>query len=407
MGENSKIEWTHHTWNPWRGCEHATLPDGTPHPGCLHCYAERGAKRNPAVMGRWGSASEGGTRVVAVDKTFNAPKTWNDLALAADRTDLVFVDSYSDFFEDWQEEVLCHDETAHYTRDGDPTDVATNAQARGYDMDAYHHTTLADVRSRAFGIIDQCGNLVFQLLTKRPQNVRRMWPASNCPECAGRGVGKCPACKRNGPDNGFRRNTWLLASVSDQATVDALAPELLKCDDLFPVLGLSIEPLLGPIDLTAYLPHYVCTCGWRSVVDPWPRQERHTGSIRCPRCEGFDTDFVFRAVDWVIVGGESGPRARPMHPDWVRSIRDQCEGAGVPFFFKQWGEWLPMDEYSPFKHGVDNDRYAHRFLYRDGTTHPKSGCSDLPTSMFRVGKKAAGRMLDGRTWDQMPEVATA
>jgi len=82
-------------------------------------------------------------------------------------------------------------------------------------------------------------------------------------------------------------------------------------------------------------------------------------------------------LDWVIVGGESGPGARPTHPDWARSIRLQCQAAGVPFFFKQWGEWGPQD--------------------RGGGVW----------GMARVGKKAAGRELDGRTWDDFPQAETA
>ena len=93
-------------------------------------------------------------------------------------------------------------------------------------------------------------------------------------------------------------------------------------------------------------------------------------------------------IDWVIVGGESGPGARPLHPDWATDIRDRCIKAGVPFFFKQWGEWLPI-----------RDR-----IDLDLPTAPRTWCKvgDLPGGMVRVGKKIAGRTLDGRTWDQMP-----
>ena len=115
---------------------------------------------------------------------------------------------------------------------------------------------------------------------------------------------------------------------------------------------LSLEPLLGPIDFNG----------------------TGTGHAK---------------LDQVIVGGESGPGARPVNPDWVRSIRDQCIAAGVPFFFKQWGEWAPTfdNDTSPVKYPVFTDVPAN-----DGTgTHHR---------MFRVGKKAAGRLLDGRTWDE-------
>ena len=103
-------------------------------------------------------------------------------------------------------------------------------------------------------------------------------------------------------------------------------------------------------------------------------------------------------LDWVVVGGESGPGARPMNPDWARSLRDQCVAASVPFFFKQWGEWLPCEELPPPYEPFD---FPRRFLALDGshTAHP-TWPSDQ--EMIRVGKKRAGRMLDGRTWDEMP-----
>jgi protein gp37 len=119
---------------------------------------------------------------------------------------------------------------------------------------------------------------------------------------------------------------------------------------------ISVEPLLGPLDL---------------------------------KLRGMNA-----GVDWVIVGGESGPNARPMHPDWARSIRDQCLAAGVPFFFKQWGEHIPAD-----KAHWSEDQVRNSF----NPTQKKSKHYDF----YRVGKKTAGRILDGRTWDEMPEVSHA
>jgi len=115
-----------------------------------------------------------------------------------------------------------------------------------------------------------------------------------------------------------------------------------------------------------------------------------------PRLWGYSSDCRFRMLDWVVVGGESGPKARPMHPDWVRSLRDQCLAANVPFFFKQWGEWLPG---SPGHHNWIN--------WQDGSQDNKTGVMaqgfvDGETVAARVGKKAAGRLLDGYTWDGMP-----
>jgi hypothetical protein len=100
-------------------------------------------------------------------------------------------------------------------------------------------------------------------------------------------------------------------------------------------------------------------------------------------------------VDWVIAGGESGPHARPMHSEWARDIRDQCEAAGVPFHFKQWGEWLPIDHALP-----EHDGAIESGVWRGEQNDP----NDLPMLTLRVGKKRAGRVLDDRTHDGLPVV---
>ena len=154
--------------------------------------------------------------------------------------------------------------------------------------------------------------------------------------------------KKLGPENmvnmapeswrdGWPRNVWAMCSVEDQKRADERIPHLLRVPAV--VRGLSCEPLLGPIQLS------------RDTEGIWPR------------------------IDWVIAGGESGGHARPMHPSWVRGIRDQCVASGVAFHFKQWGEW----------------RLEH----------------DLHEFAKRVGKKAAGRELDGRTWDEFPVVGSS
>lgn len=111
-----------------------------------------------------------------------------------------------------------------------------------------------------------------------------------------------------------------------------------------------------------------------------------------------------KMLDWVIVGGESGPHARPMHPSWARGIRDQCVTADVPFHFKQWGEWLPVQQAT-----ADNEdaRGLIAWVRKDGTVHDGSNGVDFfhgDKQIVRVGKKAAGRLLDGHTWDEFPKV---
>ena len=165
---------------------------------------------------------------------------------------------------------------------------------------------------------------------------------------------------------------------------------------------LGAEPLLGPVDLTGWIhPLPGCDCGHGTV----------TGRCR-PGCLDPD-DPASVSLDWVVAGGESGPGARPMHPDWARGLRDQCQAARVPFLFKQWGAWWPTPvEADPgwgpagkFRHrGPGSDSYAGAdLLTPDGRYRRLAG----DVAAVRVGKKAAGRLLDGRTWDEYPTVRGA
>ncbi|TAJ79033.1 DUF5131 family protein, partial [bacterium] len=189
-----------------------------------------------------------------------------------------------------------------------------------------------------------CGRHTFQILTKRPERMRDFILKHKFP--SGETLAENPLT-----------NVWLGVSVENQATADQRVPILLEMPAA--VRFLSCEPLLGPIELLTWLE---------------PQQEVD-GDYR-PAYSQFDS------IDWVICGGESGPKARSMHPDWARSLRDQCGQAGVPFFFKQWGEWAPKEQW--FMVPAD----LHRF--QDGQ------------EMFRVGKFRAGRLLDEMEWDEMP-----
>lgn len=193
-------------------------------------------------------------------------------------------------------------------------------------------------RAELFALVEATPELDWLLLTKRPENVLGMVPMH--------WREKLPA------------NAWLGTSVENQETADKRIPELLKVPAK--VRFLSCEPLLGEVDL----PLHNCT-----IV---PGQG---GTV----AEQIARTQIMPAIHWVIVGGESGPNARPVHPDWVRSIRDQCVAAGVPFFFKQWGEWAPSPEIGLPYHFEDGDH------------------------AFRIGKKTAGRLIDGRTWEEQPK----
>lgn len=153
----------------------------------------------------------------------------------------------------------------------------------------------------------------FQFLTKNPKRYQEFTPW---------------------PDN-----CWLMTTITNQADAEERVPELLKARAR--VLGVSLEPMLGPVDLSPWLP----------------------------------------MIDWIICGGETGYHARFMHPSWPRLVLAQCQAAGVPFFFTQWGEWAPGSDAS-----------------QSGLEHNKSN----PVLMSRVGRKTAGRLLDGREWNEVP-----
>lgn len=169
-------------------------------------------------------------------------------------------------------------------------------------------------------------------------------------------------------------NVWLGATIVDQAEADRDIPKLLATRGPR-IRFLSMEPLLGPVDLTQLRDGYVDAL--RGI------EGGRTSTLR-----------DINEVDWVIVGGESGPGARPMHPGWARSLRDQCAAAGVPLLFKQWGEWVPLTEPDGGEWPVDQGGFCR--LSWDG----ERVADGWP--MQRIGKKAAGRLLDGVQHDGVP-----
>ena len=164
-------------------------------------------------------------------------------------------------------------------------------------------------------------------------------------------------------------NVWLLVSAENQEAADKRIPYLLNTPAA--KRGVSVEPMLDEIrlDCLGYKPgwHWDALSGfqWQDAYEDY-----QAGTVK---------------LDWVICGGESGHGASPMHPDWARSLRDQCQAAGVPFFFKQWGEWWPAEKGRLYD--IENTRTV---MWSDGQ------------DMLRIGKKAAGRLLDGVVWNQFP-----
>ena len=280
--KNSSIEWTTNTFNPWYGCSKVS-------PGCTNCYAEARDLRF-AGGAHWGAGSP---RQRTADANWRQPQSWNraqarleSLADNPNRGDRprIFCASLSDWLDE--------------------------------EVDAQW---LADL----LALIAECPRLTWQLLSKRPQNFRprltaalELLPAnSHAREMADAWLSGYPP-----------EHVWVGTTVEDQVRAQQRIPILTALPAR--VRFLSIEPLLGPIDLSA-------TAGGR-------RPDLH----------------------WIIVGGESGHRARPMRREWAQAIRDQCMTLAYPLHFKQWG--------SHDEHGV------------------------------RCSKHVGGRLLDGRTWDQFP-----
>ncbi|MFP3428775.1 phage Gp37/Gp68 family protein [Paraburkholderia sp. SIMBA_061] len=326
MSENSKIEWTDHTFNPWEGCQKVG-------PGCDHCYAEtRNARFAGGTSINWGP---GAPRRRTSPANWRKPLKWNREAgvfyAQHRRRQRVFCASLADVFE--------------------------NAVDRQWRVDL-------------FNLIEDTPNLDWLLLTKRIGNVLPMLE-----ETAERRFDLDRLHAPQLPDN-----VWLGATVVNQEEADRDIPKLLSIPAR--VRFLSMEPLLGAVDLRLES---------RNDIARW---------------DGLGRDLPLRRIDWVIVGGESGRDARPMHPEWARDVRDQCEEAGVPFLFKQWGEWAPGENCGgmPTRTERTADWFAGKWTFGTITPSAHEGLhtDDEPT-LYRIGKKVAGRHLDGRTHDQFPK----
>lgn len=308
MGK-TKIEWAQASWNPITGCTPISE-------GCNHCYAQRMAIR---LRGRYGYPEDGPFRVTAHPDKLDEPTGWL-------QPKIIFVCSMGDLFhpdvkDEWISSIF---ETMFWNT---------------------HHR--------------------FLVLTKRPERmleiVRRIEAGSACRYLYGDESGAELMCR---PFDTEFSNVWLGVTAENQRRADERIHVLLEIPAARRFV--SIEPMLGPVDLSQWL--------------------GRSGGL-----------------DWVICGGETGPGARPVHPDWVRSLRDQCQMAGVPFFFKSWGDWRAFETIDdPIGNGWVGGCYNGDVFY-PGLANIDCKGSSKKINMFRVGKKAAGRILDGRTWDDEPK----
>lgn len=300
----SKIEWTDETWNPVTGCTKVSV-------GCKNCYAERMAKR---LAGRFGYPA---------DKPFAVTLHWDRLEepLRWRKPRRVFVCSMGDLFhEDVPDEFI----------------------------------------GEVFGVVHAASPHIFQVLTKRPERMRDFILRYSAP---------------GGPLPSHRGNLWLGVSVEDQATADERIPLLLKTPAA--VRFVSYEPALAGVDFSRWLDPLgqdsCINCGaderhYLSAEEQARIRWTDSGDALCGEC-GHDCCATGHdpALDWCIAGGESGPGARPVHPDWLRSVRDQCAAAAVPFFFKGWGAWVP-NSYQDWREdqrvylGGDVSMWRHGYL---------------------------------------------
>ncbi|KAF1046365.1 MAG: hypothetical protein GAK35_01050 [Herbaspirillum frisingense] len=315
MSENSKIEWTDHTFNPWEGCQKVG-------PGCDHCYAEtRNARFAGGTAINWGP---GAPRRRTSAANWRKPLKWEaqnqEFAAQHGRRQRVFCASLADVFD---------------------------------------NAVPDEWRTDLFALIEQTPNLDWLILTKRIGNVKKMVP---------------PGWLQPG---GWPRHVRLGITVVNQAEADRDTPELLRlsCPNF-----LSMEPLLEAVDLVR------AGALWTDMNGNVVRSVGHHRS----------------GVQWVITGGESGPR--PVHPDWLRALRDQCAAAGVPFHFKQWGSHsLAYD-----RDRDDPDwRQCSRIARKPGRwINIKGGHGfhgDRVHYAERVAKGVAGRLLDGVLHNAFPE----
>ena len=320
MADKSGIEWTDATWNPVTGCTKVSQ-------GCKFCYAKHQAWPRLAATPNTVYTGREFEQVRCHPERLDQPLRWT-------KPRMIFVNSMSDLFHD---------------------DVPFEF--------------IADV----FAVMACTTRHTYQVLTKRPQRMLEFfkwaeedysgWPEAIDPtkvwpqwEPCRNGRGGYDNCGPAWP----LENVWLGVSVEDQAAADERIPLLLQTPAA--VRWVSAEPLLGPVRL--------------NELDLGPE-------LSLDALSGIEVMSEVPAsvprLDWVVVGGESGPNARPMHPDWARSLRDQCQAAGVPFLFKQWGEFAP---------NWHNDEHGQKI---EGSEW-----------MDRMGKKSAGRLLDGIQHDGYP-----
>lgn len=375
MADNTSIEWTDATWNPITGCAVVS-------PGCTNCYAMKLAgtrlRNHPSRKGLTKDTKAGPVWTGEV----RLNEEWLEQPLRWKKPRKIFVCAHGDLFaegvpDEWIDKVFAIMALA-------PQHTFQVLTKRAERMRDYMRS--AGRHHRLTPILDEA--------RKMTAEVKRLpeWPLPN---------------------------VWLGVSVEDQARAEQRIPALLETPAA--IRWVSAEPLLGQVNLTTIdvsNDSFIDALNirkWGAEIENWRGTE--------PNWEASFLDWynldempdpawdILPRLDWVVAGGESGPDARPMHPAWARSLRDQCAAAGVPFLFKQWGEWVPqvgaVDGWT-----IPDDPEISRIDHRDweddhwGEPYRPMWCDDIEDdTVSRVGKRRAGRKLDDVVHDGFPSTS--
>jgi len=371
MADGTHIEWTDATWNIVTGCSVVS-------PGCTNCYAmklagtrlrDHPSRKGLTIASKAGPVWNGQVR-------FNAE--WLDQPLRWTKPRRIFVAAHGDLF---------------------------------------HDGVTDDQLDQIFAVMALTPQHTYQVLTKRPERMRAYLSDKY------RWAMMVEHFSRMGAELSRDHfalvlplpNVWLGVSVEDQTRADERIPVLL--DTPAALRWISAEPLLGSVDLSTIDVDGESTLDalkaptWQELLDEWPESDvfeetKLESFLDWHRLSALPDGPAHKVIDWVVAGGESGAGARPMHPDWARQLRDQCAAVGVPFLFKQWGDWTPgVNACGSVNRTVETaEWYNDAWHFAKVTPRVSQEMhADYEPDLFRVGKRAAGRLLDGLLHDAFPE----